>query len=448
MVNSLAKIENGAESCGLDAWTDYCKSEIQAKLPKIQMLRDPLKKTSFREEQVVSVYGYYVDGSNCNLVYFWERNLKSISWSDLTRTSARQSILDFGILLGEIQARNPNLQKAREFLSEDIVEKIPSADEHLEGKNLYWASFGKMKMACLYEDSRMDGRAEHRSSIGLLECLAFHHDYFKFRSPVWNSVPLRFLFSGERPDFDFFHKVLLHPRCFNPEVETPDGSFLWPWQRCIYRRGGDCGDIAYKSRTTTSVVFDLRKSTVALEQLRSRDLAEFSPFIKKVVEDAKSLILRHGGFFDKETGDGIVGHFVDFDTSGDQLNFSGASQRAFEAAVEIVRSTSLTCDNFQKGLRLGVGMLGAGVGIHTGDAVWIVEDNQVRAIGDSVILAARLCNEAPSSGIFLSNSQFMELGDTLGTELSAQFVKRSYEGKEVKGGAGLYGYALAISDLF
>ncbi len=211
----------------------------------------------------------------------------------------------------------------------------------------------------------------------------------------------------------------------------------------------DCDDIVYNPINTTSLVFDLRKSTIALEQLKWDEIGEYSPFINEIVRSAKEIVFKHGGFFDKETGDGIVGHFIEFSSDDDFRLEKPAGRRAFDAAVEIVRTTSKICEDFQSGLKLGVGELGASVGIHTGDAVWISEKNQVRAIGESVILAARLCNEAPARSVFVSNTQFGELAATQGgAEISSLFEKSPYSGKEVKHGAGLYGFKLTVSDNF
>lgn len=447
MVNSISSLVDGAESCGLDVWKDYCKSNTKDKLAKIQLLRDPMKNCSFRSEQVLAVFGFFLGENECSMVYFWDRHQQAAHWSRIESMQETKSLLDFGLMISSLHDRNPTLKSILGFLSDDIKLEKPELLELLEGLNVYWANFGNMKFACVYVDSRTDGKVEHTSSIALLECLSFHHDYFKIRSPVWNAVPMRFLFSEFAANTEFFERVLLHPNCFDPTQRTPDNAFLWPWQRCISRKN-DCDDIAYNTISTTSLVFDLRKSTIALEQLRRDEIGEYSPFINKIVRSAKEIVFKHGGFYDKETGDGIVGHFIEFSSDDEFRVQAPASRRAFDAAVEIVRTISKICDDFQSGLKLGVGELGASVGIHTGDAVWISEKNQVRAIGESVILAARLCNEAPARSVFVSNTQFGDLATTGGAEISSLFEKFSYTGKEVKHGADLFGFKLTVSDNF
>ncbi len=447
MANSISSLIDGSESCGIESWQRYCAASVKEKLPMIQSLRDPLKNCSFRTEQILAVFGYFIGESECSLVYFWDRQQQAANWPRLSSMVESKNLLKFGLMISSLHDRNPSLKSILGLLSEEIENDFPELLTFLDGLNVYWANFGNMKFASVYVDSRSDGRVEHSSSIALLECLSFHHDYFKIRSPLWNAVPMRFLFSEFGGNSQFFERVLLHPKCFDPTVETPIDAFLWPWQRCIVKKD-TCEEIVYRPMNTTSLVFDLRKSTIALEQLRRDEIGQYSPFINDVVRTAREIVFRHGGFFDKETGDGIVAHFIDFAPEGGMAVERSSSRRSFDAAVEIVRSISKICDDFQKRLRLGVGELGGSVGIHTGDAVWIAEKNQVRAIGESVILAARLCNEAPARSVFVSNSQYGELAATGGAEISALFERFSYLGKELKHGADLFGFKLTVSDNF
>lgn len=447
MVNSITSLIDGSEGCGIETWREYCRAGIKDKIAKIQLLRDPLKNCSFRTEQVLAVYGYFLAEGECSLVYFWEKHQQSAQWSKLSSMPETTSLLEFGLMITSLHERNPTLKSILGFLASDIENDHPHLFKMLDGLNVYWANFGSMKFACVYVDSRTDSKVEHTSSTALLECLYFHHDYFKLRSPVWNAVPMRFLFTQFGENVKFFERVLLHPKCFDPTRTSPADAFLWPWQQSIFHRN-DCNDISYKAINTTSLVFDLRKSTIALEQLRRDEIGEYSPFIKNVVRTAKEIVFRHGGFFDKETGDGIVGHFIEFST-GDEFGVqTSPSRRAFDAAVEIVRSVSAICEDFQHRLKLGVGELGASVGIHSGDSVWVSEENHVRAIGESVILAARLCSEAPARSVFVSNSLFGELASSGGPEISSLFERYQYAGKEIKAGAGLFGFVLTVSDNF
>ena len=251
-------------------------------------------------------------------------------------------------------------------------------------------------------------------------------------------------------DLNNLEKLHLHPKCFNPYNGNNSDQFLWPWQRCIVNEGeaasdSDSAQLQYKPITTTSLVFDIRKSTIAMEQLPAKKLGEYSPFINEIVMVATETILKHGGFFDKETGDGIVAHFLDFsDLFEEHDGRLDSKLRAFNASVEIIKKVSVICERFQEKLDLGIEKLGASVGLHEGQSVWLSEQNQVRAIGDSVVLSSRLANEASTRAIFVSNSFFRKVAPNLPADMGSNFYKKIYNGKEYRGEPDLFGYELKV----
>lgn len=444
MANSLSRLTLGAEGCPVEEWRKFAQLSEARKLSSAQLLRDPLKNVVFRDQHIAAVFGYLLEDGKAHLVYFWDKELRGLSWRNVDTECVHSSLLRFGSSLGRLHDHNPSLIRALDFMDEGGLTPDAQFREKFDDHNLYWLRFDDLKFACLYKNRGLANPTTQLSSLGVQECLEFHNDFFRLRSPVWKAIPIRFLLNAQERDHESVRRMLLHPRCFNPEEETPQDSFLWPWQYCICLEAA--GRISYRAKATTSLVFDLRKSTIALEQLNSRDIAEFSPFIKSIVEMAKSAVAAHGGFFDKDTGDGIVAHFVDFDADATRVAFESAAKRAFDAGVQIIKQASVICNAFQAKLRLGVGGLGGSVGIHTGSAVWLVDDGQVRAIGDSAILASRLCGEAPQQGIFLSNSEFLSLSDQLAPDIVPKFARRPYSGKEVTSGAELFGYAIEVRD--
>lgn len=176
---------------------------------------------------------------------------------------------------------------------------------------------------------------------------------------------------------------------------------------------------------------------MVLEQLPDTEKGRFPAFIRDLVEVAKDCVFRHGGFFDKETGDGIVAHFCHFEVGDEAAN--GPSVRAFRAAQEILRGIRRPCEDVQQRLNLGVGGLGGSVGLHSSDAVWSCDDGEISALGDSVIMAARLCGEAENYTVFASNSEFYRLQADLSSDEEQNFEKREYSGKEWNQGAKLFG---------
>jgi class 3 adenylate cyclase len=245
-------------------------------------------------------------------------------------------------------------------------------------------------------------------------------------------------------------KLHLETKIFKPSTEHREKRFEWPWQRSIEHNlvqleSGQYHSLKYKPVPTVSLVADLRKSTRALEQLPSEYVGEFSTFLTEIVDIARERVFEFGGFFDKETGDGIVGHFVDFTMLGE---VDSARKRAFHAAEKMIQEVNLRCVALQKKLHLGVEGLGVSVGVHQQEAVWVTEADQVRAIGPSVVLAARLCGDADRSSVFVSNSLFETLHHELPSSTLSKFSKKEYAGKEHDPHVGLYGYQIGIGEAF
>ena len=193
-------------------------------------------------------------------------------------------------------------------LKDQPLNPFDRCSEQVKEKRLYSVEHNRLLFVALYSVS---GPSEALAATSVLDCLGFHSDYFQFKSPVWNSIPMSFLFARAQKSPGLVAQLLLEPKCFNPFEPTPSGWFLWPWQRSI-ALSADGETVRYSPIETTSLVFDLRKSTMVLEQLRDEDVGLFSGFIKDVVAAAKQAVFDRGGFFDKETGDGIVAHFCDF----------------------------------------------------------------------------------------------------------------------------------------
>lgn len=452
MVNTIADIDYSSENASLNDWRSfYDITPSHRSIARLGTLIDPLALATFRTEKVLAVFGYYVDDSNTNLVYFWSKELSGLTWAKIGEKSPNVQLMSLGTILMKAHETNPRMSNFVATWVRSLDKELPNWNELLEGVNFSWATFGKMKFVCVYQEknsSQCSGAVEHVSSTSQLECLSFHYDYFTLKSPIWNSTPMRFLVSNFAGKVGELAKIHLNPRCFEPKITTPEGSFLWPWQRSIVEGKGE--KLEQQSILTTSLVFDLRKSTKALEQLPVERLGMFSDFITDIVSVAKDIIFQYGGFFDKETGDGLIGHFINFDelsNPDEEQKRDSASYRAFVSAIEINRSISVLCENFQSNLHMGISNLGPAVGIHSDKAVWLARDMQIRAIGPSVILANRLCDEASKSSIFISNLEFGSLTKEMNPDLAALFKRKDYTGKESAISAGFYGYEIDVGDI-
>lgn len=434
MANSLSNLPTSAENCGRDEWIEILEASPPARLAHLCSKSDPLSECAFPGIELFCVLGFRAGQDSDALVYFWSQGLSAVTYDNLHKRERIKDFIRLAVMIGKVSKTEPSFQALKGLFDGQLTSLFAGDEDYLKDKHLYWTNYGDVRFTALF--STLPNKAF--SAEAILNCLHFHHDYFRGRSPVWSGVPMTFLFDSVNHDADGVAKLLLEPKCFNPAKPMPQGWYLWPWQRSLDRAAG--GEVQYRPIKTTSLVFDLRKSTLALEQLRDEDIGLFSGFLKEVVKAAKTAIFQQGGFFDKETGDGVVAHFADI-TLPDR-DFEPASVRAFKAASALIKSVHAICEAFQDHLRMGVGGLGASVGLHSGKAVWICENNFISAIGESVIMAARLCAEAENLSIFVSNHEFQKLAKSLPPEDVSRFERRSYVGKEYNDRSKLFGYAM------
>lgn len=439
----LSKFGNSSENCSRDEWLQiHPDLEDAVRLVQLTSKRDPLGDVKFPGIDVEFIAGFSTNGDALALVYFWSPDFGNLSYANSHARKEYLALIRFAMLLGSIGgSAQPNLLAVRSGFEAQVSRIFDNDADYLNGKHLYWLPDDDMLCVALYSVS---GASEAFSTRSILEHIGLNSDYFRLKSPVWNSVPMAFLFGRVQRNPELVAKLLLEPKCFNPFETTPPCWFLWPWQRSLSKGpGGE--PVCYDPIDTTSLVFDLRKSTMALEQLRDEDVGSFSGFIKDVVAAAKHAIFAEGGFFDKETGDGIVAHFCDFGLP-EKAGIKPTSLRAFEAARALIRNVHAICHGFQERLNMGVGGLGASVGLHSAKAVWVCENNLVSAYGESAIMASRLCAEAEIGSIFVSNYEFHKLAQCLPADEISRFERHAYIGKEYSERAQLFGYLMQVAE--
>lgn len=451
MANLVSGTRNGAESATIREWREYFQCPQSKRLVRDGLFQDPLSYVSFRGQIVHAVFGYLRNGGETDLVYFWCRGLSQLRVESLEDENDESSLLRLASMLSEVCSVRPKFAQLRMIWEGKFSEATDFLGTERGTFDLYWYESNDLTLACLFDKNAAGpkvGSKDQSSSSTLLECLAFHCDYFQLRSVLWNSAPMRYLNKVLANKPDRLVKAHLETKLFKPHKENREERFEWPWQRSIeYNivqvKSKKCHSLKYRPVPTVSLVADLRKSTRALEQLPSEYVGEFSAFLTEIVDIAKETVFQFGGFFDKETGDGIVGHFVDFTQLGE---VDSARKRAFHAAKKMIQSIDLKCVTLQKKLHLGVEGLGISVGVHQQDAVWVTEVDQVRAIGPSVVLAARLCGDADRNSIFVSNSFFETLNHEIPSATLSKFSKKMHSGKEHDPHVGLYGYQVGIGN--
>ncbi|MCS3519262.1 hypothetical protein [Bradyrhizobium elkanii] len=184
------------------------------------------------------------------------------------------------------------------------------------------------------------------------------------------------------------------PNCFDLVSES-NVPFAWPWQKSLELKNEQA---IPKQIPTISLVMDIRNSSSAM--LLTRDQPRFAGFIDRAVEGAREAITENGGYFDKETGDGVVGHFV----NAENVEDVSALRDALVAAKSISMLTTRLCSEYQEFLRLNLDALGCAIGLFADKAVWLYSWRGVRAIGGSVVNASRICANAKPGEVGYCNT--------------------------------------------
>ena len=261
---------------------------------------------------------------------------------------------------------------------------------------------------CLYNEEDIP-RNENEKKHYVLNSLSRLIDYYHMNAVLWSKVPREYLVRCFASEYDAHKAMFDEVRRFDP-FQPFSTSFTWPWQKCLSSKsfGDQLCSMSFQQIPTISMVMDIRSSTVAMQLTRSPE--DYASFIDEVVKEARRVLLEFGGYFDKETGDGIVGHFCALDAT-DKMKKSvpSAVRRCFDASKKILETVRDICADYQNKLELGVDSLGAGIGIHSGTAVWVTSTDQIRAIGQSVVMASRISDVAATNQIVMSYSSYYDL---------------------------------------
>lgn len=240
-------------------------------------------------------------------------------------------------------------------------------------------------VACIPKVNKEFGTSEELSSNRLLPGLMLNFSRYLMQNPTSLLVPTKYFSLEDNSPMELFENF------WSPKTYVPGEAanyWIWPWQRV------DSGsELRSANIQTTSLCADIRLSTKAME--RTVRVVEFARFIRHAIEIMRNTLLENGGFFDKETGDGVVGHFLD------EPHQNGATS-AFLAAKEMARRVGNLCDSYVNESLSQKIPVGIGIGIHTGQANWFASGNQICAIGSSVVDATRICAGAAPGEVLLS----------------------------------------------
>ena len=446
MTKFLHELSRCADVASIHDWAVFLALSAPDRAARLQELRDPLSPTNGRFDHIVSVCGLSTEDNECNVVYFWHEELHQRRRALASIEDGLFYCLQFFTHISSRARGTPRFEDCtHDSVSQVAAKQLMSLyGNHIE---LHWYVHNGYHFVALVRTTppassvfanraRSSAFANQPSSKSLLAC---HFDYYLHRSPLSTVVPRQYITRLIGHNAELVKKVLVDPRYFTPWARAGAFSFLWPWQMCIVE-GLEKPHLDHKSIPTCSLVFDLRRSYLAMELLRQDRASSYAIFISKAVEIAKQKAGYWGGYFDKETGDGIIAHFVNSSLLGEISDSLTAEERAFNAAREIVEEVGKLCESFQENLTFEVEELGASVGIHSGTAAWLYTVDRIIAVGDSVVIATRLCSEAPPRSVFLSVPVFMSLKSKLSADDMKRFSKKRYKGKEYNDRTSLSGY--------
>jgi class 3 adenylate cyclase len=455
MTKFLHDLSQGADSATIGDWRRYIEFDQPGRAVKIQEMRDPLFASNRSFGHVIAVCGIdIVDASTApNIVHFWHEGLNE---RRVRMNENREKVIcciSFFMKLMSHLSVTPQYEDFFKLVDDKSVAQRLNSYYGEGALALAWYLRGNMYVVALHRkvvgavkissDEGHLGRAVSPHSV--VDLLALHLDYYRYRSPMNLVAPTKFLSTYLQADPHWLNSLLVEPRYFAPWADPGSFNYLWPWQRCLTVKAGTASDLEHSSIATCSLVFDLRRSFLAMELLSQVDGASrYTTFIRSVLGVAKRQVKLWGGFFDKETGDGIVAHFSDPDHRGCSPSRPSPELRAFQAARGILGEVQVLCTQLQENLNLELDELGGAIGLHSGQATWIYDEDQISAVGDSVILAARLCSEAPPRSIYVSVPVHRSVIKSDVNLDGGVFERKKYQGKEYSDRSTLNGFLFEL----
>jgi class 3 adenylate cyclase len=145
------------------------------------------------------------------------------------------------------------------------------------------------------------------------------------------------------------------------------------------------------------VSIDMRRSTELM--LKARDPQLYAAFVTTLCDRLRRIIIRHGGIFDKFTGDGILAVFPLF-YSGNDAGYLAvkAAAECHQAFSEHYRA-SRTCFNSV------LADIGLGIGIDFGNVRMVQISSDLTVVGTPVVYACRM-GGAPSGTTYLNEPAY------------------------------------------
>jgi CheY-like chemotaxis protein len=157
--------------------------------------------------------------------------------------------------------------------------------------------------------------------------------------------------------------------------------------------------------TTIIVVGDIRRSQDLMTY--SMDEQDFSRRMVEFISRTRSALDKHGGFFDKFTGDGFIGYFNETIC---ELNGSNYVERFISFIREFTTFCNAHFRDWVKFVRKVPGQaVGLAVGADLGRVSFQSLDYHVIAVGESIVWASRMASAAKAEEVLVNNLLYQAL---------------------------------------
>jgi CheY-like chemotaxis protein/class 3 adenylate cyclase len=157
--------------------------------------------------------------------------------------------------------------------------------------------------------------------------------------------------------------------------------------------------------TTIIVVGDIRRSQDLMTY--AMDEQDFSQRMVQFISTTRSALDKHGGFFDKFTGDGFIGYFNESICELYGLNY-------IDSFVGFIREfTAFSVSHFHEWVKFVRKIPGQAVGLAVGADLGHVSfqslNYHVVAVGESIVWASRMASAAKAEEVLVNNLLYQSL---------------------------------------
>jgi CheY-like chemotaxis protein/class 3 adenylate cyclase len=194
----------------------------------------------------------------------------------------------------------------------------------------------------------------------------------------------------------------------HPEVARRlEGYLKWRGHFPRLKTRADPQDVMEKAcrSTTIIVVGDIRRSQDLMTY--AMDEQDFSQRMVQFISTTRSVLDRHGGFFDKFTGDGFIGYFNESICDLYGLNY-------VDSFIGFIREfTAFSGSHFHEWVKfvrkIPSQAVGLAVGADLGHVSFQSLNYHVVAVGESIVWASRMASAAKAEEVLVNNLLYQTL---------------------------------------